>query len=283
MRQKKPLIIVKPRSGLGNRMRAVSSFIYLKNLINAELQVIWQPDDGLNAEYSDIFQDNENFSLIKPNILYSLFVSRSKLLNSKIGIIRYSVKTYNELIKKILQLDVLLLNDEVTNLQYVKEICENKHRILIMTGYQCLEYPEGVRTFVPADHINLIINKIAAGFKKNMIGMHIRRTDHVVSMNKSPIYLFENKILEYIESKRDIGVFLATDDPEVESYFKDKYPEIIFTYEKTFGRDTKEGMLDAVVDLYLLSKTEKIYGSYWSSYSGIASLLGDIKLQSLHL
>lgn len=283
MTQKKPLIIVKPRSGLGNRMRAVSSFIYLKNLINAELQVIWQPDDGLNAEFRDIFQENENFSLIKPNILYSLFVSRSKLLNSKIAIIRYSVKTYNELIKKILQLDVLLLNDEVTNLQYVKEICENKHRILIMTGYQCLEYPEGVRTFVPADHINLIINKIVAGFKKNMIGMHIRRTDHVVSMNKSPIYLFENKILEYIESKRDIGVFLATDDPEVETYFKDKYPEIIFTYEKTFGRDTKEGMLDAVVDLYLLSKTEKIYGSYWSSYSGIASLLGDIKLQSLHL
>lgn len=283
MPQKKTLIIVKPRSGLGNRMRAVSSFIYLKNLINAELQVIWQPDDGLNAEYRDIFQENENFSLIKPNILYSLFVSRSKLLNSKIGIIRYSVKAYNELIKKILQLDVLLLNDEVTNLQYIKEICENKRRILIMTGYQCLEYPEGVRSFVPADHINLIINKIVAGFKKNMIGMHIRRTDHVVSMNKSPIYLFENKILEYIESKRDIGVFLATDDPEVETYFKDKYPEIIFTYEKTFGRDTKEGMLDAVVDLYLLSKTEKIYGSYWSSYSGIASLLGDIKLQSLHL
>jgi hypothetical protein len=181
--------------------------------------------------------------------------------------------------------DVLLLDDEVRKqVDYVKEICEKNKKILIITGNAFKQCKEGVQTFEPINEIASKIDEAAAGFKEHMIGIHIRRTDHVVSMRNSPIYLFENKISEYLASENDgFGFFLATDDPETERYFKEKYPGIVFTYNKTFGRDTKEGISDAVIELYLLSMTSKIYGSYWSSFSGIASLIGDTELETLHL
>jgi hypothetical protein len=207
------------------------------------------------------------------------------LVNNKYGFIKTMVRSYNNFIKNLIGFDVLLLNNEVSKgVDYVREICEKNKKILIITDDQCIEYKEGVQTFEPINEIASKIDEMAAGFKEHMIGIHIRRTDHVVSMRNSPIYLFENKISEYLESENDgFGFFLATDDPETERYFKEKYRGIVFTYNKTFGRDTKEGISDAVIELYLLSRTSKIYGSYWSSFSGIASLLGDIELETLHL
>jgi hypothetical protein len=278
-------LIIKPKSGLGNRIRAVSSFIYLKNLTNADLQVIWQEDKTLKAQYHDIFQENPNFTMLKPSLKFDLFISKNRLVNNKYGFVKTTVSLYNNFVKNLIGFDVLLLNNEVSKgVDYVRAICEKNKKILIITDDQCIEYKEGVQTFAPINEIASKIDKMAAGFKARMIGIHIRRTDHVVSMRNSPIYLFENKISEYMASENnDFGFFLATDDPETESYFKEKYPGIVFTYNKTFGRDTKEGITDAVIELYLLSRTSKIYGSYWSSFSGIASLLGDIELETLHL
>ena len=44
-------------------------------------------------------------------------------------------------------------------------------------------------------------------------------------------------------------------------------------------RDTLAGMQDAVVDLFCLSRTRKLLGSYWSSFSDMAAELSGIPLQ----
>ncbi len=278
-------LILKPKSGLGNRIRAVSSFIYMKNLINAELQVIWKPDNSLNANFHDIFNDNPNFTLLESSLKYNLFLTKNKLVNNNYWVVRTIVSSYNNIIKNLLGLDVLLLEDDISKnkLESVIQICKENKKILIISGGDILEYKEGVQSFEPCGEIKSIIDNEVAKFKKHMIGIHIRRTDHAISIQNSPLYLYENKIIEYMKKNTDVGFFLATDDPEIESFFKEKFDGIVFTYNKTFGRDTKEGIVDAVVDLFLLSKTEKIYGSYWSSYSEMASLLGDIELKVLHL
>src|SRR5690606_3370769 len=77
--------------------------------------------------------------------------------------------------------------------------------------------------------------------------------------------------------------FIATDDPSVEQYFKNKYPGNILAYAKTYGRDSVDGIVDALIELQLLAKTSVIFGSYWSSYSEMASRIGKIKLHILTL
>ncbi|MDR2121881.1 MAG: hypothetical protein LBP34_02035 [Flavobacteriaceae bacterium] len=40
---------------------------------------------------------------------------------------------------------------------------------------------------------------------------------------------------------------------------------------KVLDRNLKQGIQDAVVDMFCLANTQKIYGFYWSSYSEIAA------------
>lgn len=278
-------LLLKPTSGLGNRMRAISSFIYFKSLINADLEVVWIADSGLNVQYQEIFLFNPNFKLLNPESKYNFFIRRKFLTDNKLKFIQRMVSIYNSSVAQLFGFDCLILDRDVKKgIDHLKKVCENKRNILVITGYQCIDYQEGFRSFVPIQEIATKIADVKGNFKDHMIGMHIRKGDHKKAMKNSPNYLFENKIDEYLEKKPEsFGVFLATDDPETAKFFKEKYPEIVFTYPKIFGRDSRDGMIDAVVELFLLAETKKIYGSYWSSFSGVAKRIYGTELEILHI
>lgn len=52
-------ILLIPIGGLANRMRAVASAVALASEKNDDLMVLWQKDDGLNADFSDIFETRD--------------------------------------------------------------------------------------------------------------------------------------------------------------------------------------------------------------------------------
>lgn len=79
----------------------------------------------------------------------------------------------------------------------------------------------------------------------------------------------------------DSRFYLSTDDSMVQEEFISEYGSHILVREKDFGRNTVVGMQDALVDMWLLSKTTKIFGSYYSSFSRMASLVGCHNLEIL--
>ncbi|MDN3690331.1 hypothetical protein [Cyclobacterium jeungdonense] len=175
--------------------------------------------------------------------------------------------------------------DVKKGIDHLKKVCKNKEKILVITGNQCIDYQEGFHSFVPVQQIATKIEVFKGSFKDHMIGMHIRKGDHIKAIRNSPKYLFENKIEEYLATNPEsFGVFLATDDPGTAKFFEKKYPEVVFTYQKVFGRDSREGMIDAVVELFLLAETKKItVPTGWSSYSGVANRIYGTELEILHL
>ncbi|WP_143057548.1 O-fucosyltransferase family protein [Cyclobacterium xiamenense] len=186
---------------------------------------------------------------------------------------------------RLMGMDCLLLDKDVKmGTDRLKKVCNDKFNILVVTGNQCIDYPEGFRAFTPSPTVLSNIKVARKKFKENMIGIHIRRSDHDIAIAKSPVYLFENKIEEHLNAEEaDFGVFLATDDPALSTYFQEKYPDTVVTYPKTFGRNSREGIMDAVLELYLLAGTKKIYGSYWSSFSGVAKRIYGTELEILHI
>ena len=111
---------------------------------------------------------------------------------------------------------------------------------------------------------------------KKSIGIHIRRTDNFWSIEHSPTELFIKMCHEEILRDPDIKFYLATDDKTVEHDFKQLFNDRICLYEKDeVVRSTKEGIFDAVVDLYNLSNCRIIYGTYKSSFSDIAARIGN--------
>ena len=84
---------------------------------------------------------------------------------------------------------------------------------------------------------------------------------------------------EELEKCPNMMFFVSTDDIEIKKQLLENFRGncIINNMDKT-SRNTKKGMEDAVIDLYMLASTNKILGSYYSSYSEGASAIGHIPL-----
>ena len=142
----------------------------------------------------------------------------------------------------------------------------------------CKEY-ELKNIFVPQLDIQKKIDKVVQNFTKRTIGIHIRRTDNIESIKSSPLEAFINSITAELKKDANTKFYLASDDDHVKDILEEKFPDSIITIREDVDRNTLEGMKFAVVDLFCLSKTQKIIGSVFSSYSQIAAELGNIEIE----
>lgn len=110
------------------------------------------------------------------------------------------------------------------------------------------------------------------------VGVHIRRTDNVESIRRSPIEAFYREMDAAIANGAE-GFFLASDNDLVKQDLRARYgAEKIFTCADVAERSSKNGVRDAVVDLMLLASTTRIIGSCYSSFTDVAAAIGGVEL-----
>lgn len=100
--------------------------------------------------------------------------------------------------------------------------------------------------------------------------MHVRRTDNIKAIQNSPIERYYQIIDDEIRKDAQVRFYLATDDEKIKQEFTRKYGSRVITIPLCLKRSSLQGMKDAVVDLYCLASTSKIYGSSASTYSLLA-------------
>ena len=110
------------------------------------------------------------------------------------------------------------------------------------------------------------------------IGLHIRRSDHEMSKKMSTTDLFLNVIEKELQVNSKSTFFLSTDDAVTKNEIIQKYGDkILYNEIHSYDRNSPEAVKDAVVDLYCLASTTKLYGSHHSSFSQVASKIGNIE------
>ena len=80
-----------------------------------------------------------------------------------------------------------------------------------------------------------------------------------------------------------MAIYLATDSEEVKREMKERYGDRIFCSGKKADRGSLEGIREGITDMYTLARTQKIYGSYQSSFSDMAAQIGGTPLEILKL
>lgn len=99
------------------------------------------------------------------------------------------------------------------------------------------------------------------GDKDNIVGVHIRRTDHAFCVDTNKTEFFVKKIEEILKKEPSTRFFLSTDDKNEEdklcALLGDK---IIIQKDKKWGRDTTDGMESGIIDLLCLAKCKYILG-----------------------
>ena len=113
---------------------------------------------------------------------------------------------------------------------------------------------------------------------ENVVGVHIRRTDSKRSIENSPTSAFIESMRREVDEDSNVKFFLATDSPQVEQQMKEIFSGRIITHAKSsLDRNNPVAIQDALIDLYCLSRTRKLIGSYWSSFTNTASEIGQME------
>lgn len=264
-----------PIGGLANRFYAIVSSIALCEKYKLKLRIIWFKDHGMGASFHSLFKlsaDAVDFVEVVDAQWYHYIYDRPRKRNLWLpGLFqkhKFDVKYY---IPSLFEPQALIDSFKKFNSIY-----------LVHCSYF---YPEASLHYIEPqsaiiDQANHIVGEI---FRNRVIGMHIRRTDNIESIRKSPLELFTNAIDHEIKMDPTVSFFVASDSLEEKQKLKDLYGDRVCTSMEQTTRATEKGIIDAFVELYILSKTNKIYGSSHSTFSMLAAQLSGIELEVLSL
>jgi hypothetical protein len=260
-----------PLGGLCNRMRSIAAGISLSEGIESQLHVLWFKNDKLYANFHDLFEAPASFSISE---ISDKPVLRQKVIAGLCGKSRRKIFRY----VTRLRFDLILQELEtgyVNNAELVKQFQSKKVLISAHTNFNAM-VPPSFTHFNPLPALALEISDFSRQFNEAMVGLHIRRTDNVKAIQNSPTEKYIDLVDKKIQEDSSARFFLATDCPETQRIFSERYNDKVLFREKQFGRNSLQGMESSLIDLYLLSRCCKVIGSYYSSFSHTAADIGNI-------
>lgn len=261
------MIYLNPRGGLCNRIRVIGSAVQLGKKYGDSIIIFWRKSPELGCTYEDLFED----------IVYDCQEGKLLVKSTDSSEEEILMKVEDKIERKRVYLDTLA---DVQKFQEEYKAIGGAGEFFLST---CNNFGDSCNDFswlLPKKALRDKIEQIVQSFGNYCIGIHIRRTDHWISKRFSCVELFVEAISEEILRNQDVKFYLATDDMEVRDFIINKFGTCIVVNEDgVSSRNSKAGMEAAVIDLFALSRTQKIYGSFWSSFSGMASKIGNVELE----
>ena len=234
-------------AGLANRIRAMISGICLAEDLGIKCIVHWSIDHACGAPFESLFN---------PASLPD-FVSVTHLP---------LLKAYQCL--------------SIDDMEHVKKVWD-RQKPLVLKSYghfhrsDMPRWTRYLRKLQPTEEIYKGVEARLPPFDQSrFLGVHIRRGDNLKSIEASPLQAFLKRMDE-----DDSFFVVATDDLWIREALKQRYTGRVWFPAKTLERHTEEGMKEAVIDFFCLTRCPSILGSFYSSFSEIAALYGGSKLE----
>ncbi len=266
-----------PIGGLANRMRVIDSAYRFCTTHNKKFMICWERNQILNCQFNKLFKPlkylKESNSYCYIRFLYKV--------ERRFRLVRWFVQVLERChILKIFK------EEQYEELRAFTKKGGNKFLWVIVESYSVFyrtEEDDFLRDlFQLNDLMSQRLKNETKAFKTNVIGVHVRRTDNKDSIERSPLELFIARMQEEIVKDPEVQFYVASDDPLVKEQLLHMFgAQRIIIPTGVIGRDSEEGIRQAVIEMYALSKTNHILGSYYSSFSSKASYIGGIKLTTL--
>jgi hypothetical protein len=239
-------VVLEVCAGLGNRLRAMVSGFCAAEEIGRSLRIVWGLEPSCGASFEQLFE------------------------NEFPGVIFY--KSMPAGTKKTMCLspaDWLAVKDMDAPIviKSYGQFTENRERFLYW-----LRQLRPRREIVEATDPIFLLGPV--------VGIHMRRGDHVKCIANSPTSLFIDAMRRY---PKDTVFFVASDSDEDRERLEWQFPGQVRTVAQNLVRDTAAGMVDAMKDFVALSRCSEILGTKGSSFSEMAAAYGDKPLHQLFI
>lgn len=288
---------IQPDAGLGNRLYCMYSAFYYMKHCGRKFDIIWLRENCCNVPFERLF-DKQSFPTgteivttwhlgyrnryALPTVLSNIYMIFIKKINRY-----YTAEATRDVFNGEGRegiLNIMGLHKKLcikANGKYFDTACFDEVRDCITPSKEIREMVADIMKLEDRKEAGNIQNRVgkdnsAESSEGPVYGIHIRRTDNRNSIKYSPIEAFDELMEGLSKENPGCRFYLATDDEEVERSFAQKYNVI---KHKTFGssksRDSVTGIMDAYVDMLCLAECSKIYGSFGSSFSEMAALIGN--------
>lgn len=254
-------LIVEPMCGLCNRLRVLDGALALAAAHHGVVEVVWFCDADLNCRFTDLFEPLPATVRFRHHRLPPLVE-----MGFKHVLHAWLKRTCG---RYLLQYETEKLAAESHD--FTELAAHRKVFLKTWSRFHPTESPFAV--FRPVPHLQAMIDREAAALA-DVVGVHIRRTDFSREIHDITTEKFVARMKEELRATPEARFFLATDDPAEERFMAGLFPGKIITYRKrTLDRNRREGIEDAVVDLYCLARCRKLLGSRKSSFSETAAAM----------
>lgn len=294
-------LYLKPYNGLGNRFRVLASTIVIAKHFNTELKLNWTSTRGFDETPLEDLIDIDYF-MSKYDVK---LISNDEYENAEKSCVLLH-KKFNDVHEQHSQTH----NKEISNLEkqkrpvYVNDFFSKKwNKVAVRTSSNLLNvfqpevdsiipeawvlYSNIIKDIKPSKKVLDMSSQTLKKFGDNVLGVHIRRGDATntdfYSEHKNK---YSSDVNKYIKRTKELlnskykKVFVATDCKTSLELFKKTFNDRCITYEKNFNESVwhkqKQGQLDARVEQHLLSCTDYLLTSEWSTFSDFAKNYSNI-------
>lgn len=275
-------LFIFPEGGLANRLRVLASAFAIRGFFTDPIVCFWAlRSRELNAPFLDLFQPISGLCIVEP----PSYVDKLRPVLS-----RYKLRRlYHSLINRYHGIAYYLYEDSSlpglisTSLPgALSAASRSSLPVLIRTWQAFGDCQPFLHFFSPTlrlqERINLMVPSGAT-----MVGVHVRRGDHVTSISRSPIDEFFKASDQALSEISHSELMLCTDDQAVRDAFRERYGNKVNISQARLSRNSTVAIQDAVVDMFSLSRCIRIIGSYHSSFSELAAMIGDRPLYTVGL
>jgi hypothetical protein len=286
-----PRLIVRPRAGLANRMRVITSFQILARCSGRLFELCWAPSNGWSDEDLNVLFEN-GFPRV-PLDEFERYCQNGLALHKAV---RRTVGRANERTWKGREgsgMDQVFDLETFPVVTYTGDarcdrLVDPATRARLLPHFESA-YRVSVKEWRPVPSIRAKVESLAANFGAHTVGVHIRRGDawdspRASGFRRSSDAAFFARMDAELEAEPRTNFFLATDSAATEERFRERYREaVMVNRDKTFvpsvRRRPKDNQRDAVIDMFALARTRKILGNNYSSFSRMAADIGGIEVQ----
>ena len=267
-RQKSVNVLI-GRFGLGNRILAMGCALNLAAELNYRLVVYWRADKEVGkTRFDDLFETTAlPFELVEgyeAQVMVSAIYSSSEWFKSpKREIWRFLrsllLSQYDKKIK---------LHESKGN--YDADL--SNYRKILLSANDLFRYDCDTTWLKPLPHITAQIVELNEQFAPNTMGVHFRGTDLPYV---PPLEKIISRMRAEVELDPGVKFFLASDGDVRGKMMQDLFGDRLITNTIQDARKTVRGHEGAVVDLFGLASTSRIIGPRYSTFSLLASILGN--------
>jgi hypothetical protein len=256
-----------PHGGIANRVRAIVSALWMTERLDTELFVTWRPGRFLQASWEDLYEG----SLPSP----------PPGLDERDTLLLEDPTFIDPTDPAVRATDVLELST-----------C---HAFSFRPEIRALSYRfwAAVRPFLlrltPSPEVRALADRVARRFGPDVLGAHLRTGGGAIQFttpNRAAREVFFTEIDRIREETPRMQVYLASDSPDDVAAARARYGTDLIAMDDHVDWDfrTTDSADDgkvALAELILLSRTQKLLGTYFSSFAVLAGAMGALPYKEL--